>query len=478
MASVGASVGEPEYLADERPRPEAIAAVLDGAFRLRAAQPSVRELTFYDTFDGRLRQAGIELALTDGEPVPDAAHRAAEGRALLALARVRIDFETIAVLDDLDKTVLRIELLSPAGLAPRIRLRALRGYEQEFAEVVARLDLRAAERSLRDEAILAAGGRPAGISAKVAVALDPDDRADAATVTVLTALWEVIEANLEGTLADTDSEFLHDYRVSMRKTRAVLKECKGVFAPASLAHWREEWKWLQQVTGDTRDLDVYIEDFDDLAAMVAEADSAALAPLRSVLGHRRATARRLMVRELRSERAHALASGWAGLLAGLTREPLEARPDAAVSIDTLASRQIATVYRRMLKLGSAIDADSPAEDYHDLRKQGKELRYLLELFGTALHDTAVVKPMVKALKDLQDVLGRHQDREIQGATVRGLADEVVGLPGGPAALIAMGALVRALGADERAARGEFARAFAAFSAKDQRALVKATFGRS
>jgi hypothetical protein len=54
---------------------------------------------------------------------------------------------------------------------------------------------------------------------------------------------------------------------------------------------------------------------------------------------------------------------------------------------------------------------------------------------------------------------------------------VVGLPGGPAALVAMGALVRALGADESAARREFAQAFAAFSAPDQRKRVTATFGR-
>ena len=27
----------------------------------------------------------------------------------------------------------------------------------------------------------------------------------------------------------------------------------------------------------------------------------------------------------------------------------------------------------------------PAEDYHELRKKGKELRYLLELFGAPLY---------------------------------------------------------------------------------------------
>ena len=83
--------------------------------------------------------------------------------------------------------------------------------------------------------------------------------------------------------------------------------------------------------------------------------------------------------------------------------------------------------------------------------------------------------MIKALKGLQDVLGRHQDREIQMVTVRSLADEVSALPGGPATLMAMGVLTERLEADAAAARGEFATAFAAFAAPEQRGLVRRTF---
>src|SRR5205823_2566350 len=104
-----------------------------------------------------------------------------------------------------------------------------------------------------------------------------------------------------------------------------------------------------------------------------------------------------------------------------------------------------------------------------------ELRYLLELFGTSLYPAEVVKPMIKSLKSLQDVLGRHQDREVQVGTLRSLRDELSGLPGGAAALMATGALVERLLSDEQAARQEFAERFAAFSSPSQRALVKDTF---
>jgi CHAD domain-containing protein len=126
-------------------------------------------------------------------------------------------------------------------------------------------------------------------------------------------------------------------------------------------------------------------------------------------------------------------------------------------------------------MGNAIDSDSPAEDYHELRKKGKELRYLLELFGAPLYPREVVAPMVKALKALQDVLGRHQDREVQVAMLRSLRDELAERPGGSGALMAMGALVARLEEDERAARAAFAESFDEFASKEQRKRVKGTF---
>lgn len=466
-----------EYIADHGQSLSAIGAALEGDFTLASVAEGVRELTFYDTFDGLLHAEGVTVAVGGEDEIPARAREIAGSRALLPLASLRVHRQTAALLDELDKTVVRIELVAPEGLKARVVLHGLRGYEAELEQVRAALGLTEARTSLRDEAIRAAGRRPEGISAKVRVELGSGQRADAAVATVLTALWVVIDANLPGTLAGTDTEFLHDLRVCVRKTRAVLKELPGVFPDAPLAHWRAEFKWLQQVSGDTRDLDVYLEDWDDLVALVPDDDRVALAPLKTVLGQRRSAARLLMVRDLRSERAHGLARGWGGFLAALTSLPTGDRPDAEATIGGVAGERIAKVYRRMIKLGEVIDHDSPAEDYHELRKLGKELRYLLELFGQPLSDPQVVKPMVKALKDLQDVLGRHQDREVQAATVRGLADAVVVRPGGAGALIAMGVLIRALGADERAARREFADAFAEFSSRDQRRLVKATFGR-
>ena len=476
--------------------------------------------SYYDTFDGLLHAAGRfavhergRMALVDREtgaeiaamamPLPTQpllGHELGEGklrdallplidvRALLPLVHIHSRMRALDVLDSERKTVVRMALQESAligpgsretPLRPRLRLAAVRGYDEELDYVrhklVEELGFREADQLVVDEAVRAAGGIPGGTPSKIHVKLSVDQRSDAAVCAVLRRLLGVIEANIEGTIADTDTEFLHDFRVSVRRSRAVQRELKGVFPPDQLTAFRTEFRWLQQVTGDSRDLDVYVLEFDSLRKILPQRMRADLDPLLVVLKGRRLTARREMVRELRSERTGRLLHEWGALLAELAERPAAGRPDALRPIGEVAGARILKVYKRMVKMGSAIDSSSPPEDYHELRKVGKELRYLLELFGAPLFPEAVVKPMIRTLKGLQDVLGRHQDREVQVATLSSLRDQVSALPGGPAALMAMGVLVMRLADDEQAARDEFADVFATFAGASQRRLVEETF---
>lgn len=73
------------------------------------------------------------------------------------------------------------------------------------------------------------------------------------------------------------------------------------------------------------------------------------------------------------------------------------------------------------------------------------------------------------------MLGRHQDREIQIAALRELAEDVVTRPGGVEALLATGVLIDRLEEDAEQARGDFADVFKDFSTAQQRKLVRWTF---
>ena len=338
--------------------------------------------------------------------------------------------------------------------------------------LTAAFGLLAPERSLRDEAVACAGSPPEGVSSKVAVPLRRSMRSDVAAARVMRELIAVMDAVMPGTLADTDPEFLHDYRVSLRRARAILRELRSAFDPALLPHVRAELRWLQLQTAQARDMDVYVTDFECLRALAPEQHQAALTPLLTVLQRRRLIAHRTLVGTLRSERADAALAAWSQLLDVAESGATES---GATAIGARASKRIRTLYRRMVARGRAIGPGSAPEDYHALRKQGKELRYLLELFGAPLHDPEVVRPMVKALKRLQDVLGRYQDREVQIAMIGELSEAVAALPGGAGALMAMGVLVERLEADSARARGEFKKVFAAFASDEQRRLVRTTF---
>jgi CHAD domain-containing protein len=451
--------------------------------------------TFYDTFDGRLHAAGLilrhgdrrlalleratgaERASAPAEQAPPKRLLAAdlppalqallapeiEVRALTPRARITARSRRLAVLNEDEKTVVRLDEEAPEGLRARLYATAVRGYDEDLARVRQVLDstleLAETDQPLADEAIVAAGAAPAGVSSKLELQLRAGEPAGAAAEKVLARTREIVGANLPGSLADVDSEFVHDLRVANRRARSLLRQLQAVFPPVPLRDLRDELRWIQQVTGDTRDLDVQLLDFEDYEQREA------LAPLHGVLERRRARAFAAMKRALTSERMTAVLAAWADLRALPDTPPVEA----------VAGERIGKVYRRMVKMGGAIDDQSPPEALHDLRKLGKELRYLLEFFG-GLFAADTVKPMLRSLRALQDVLGRHQDFEVQADTLRELTQEVAERPGGADALLAMGVLIDGLAREQARARAQFASQFDDFAAKPRRQAVAATFG--
>ena len=504
--------------------PPGLLAYLDKRFALIAEPGATRTYTVLDTADRRLAAAEIDLDLEAGrsgarlvlrdhggrapltadvrrprrnryllEDLPAGSLRdrlapIVEMRALLPLANVRVEGHRVRVLNADDKTVARLTIATPMALVagaeavpltPRAEISGVLGYSKPLNRVTAALQrgpkggLVDAPASVADEAIEALGGDPGGIRTKVQVDLRPDQRTDRAAVAVLDDLAGIVEANLPGTLDDLDTEFLHDLRVAVRRSRSVLRELKRAFPPEPLATQRDALRWIQAITGPTRDLDVQLRDWDHLVSAIPVERHAALKPVRALLVRHRANAFRTLRRELRGEAYRQAWDGYRAFLPGDLGPPGD-RPDAERPIIEVAGRRIRKVYRRMVAMGAAIDDASPAEHLHELRKRGKELRYLLELFG-GLWPGQVVKPMVRSLKGLQDVLGVHHDREVQADYLRGLAGELAGTTGGPAALLALGVMVDRLDAEQREARADFADRFEAFASADQQALVAKAF---
>ena len=128
----------------------------------------------------------------------------------------------------------------------------------------------------------------------------PDQAADFAVADALLGYLAELDATVDGIVADVDSEFLHDFRVAVRRTRSVLK-LLGDVLPAGLAdRLGPEFRWLGDVTTPTRDLDVYLLELDSLAATVTHPDD--LTAFGAYVREKRTAAQRALARALRSQR--------------------------------------------------------------------------------------------------------------------------------------------------------------------------------
>jgi CHAD domain-containing protein len=537
---------------DARVWDEVVAGVLDalgtgfGVVPDRGGRPAAaRRRSWLDTFDWRLNRAGLTLeyagrpgggelllsgdaanpALT--QPVngwqaarPHLAHELPDGpvtsrigelvapRALLPVVTVTSSTTTHRLLNEDGKTVARllVERASvpgqpPTPLAPRLTITEVRGYPGA-ARTATRLlsaapGIEPASTPTETEALRAVGRRPGDYSNKVDAVITAAQPASQAAATILLRLLDTVEANIGGVLSDTDTEFLHDLRVSVRRTRSALKLSgdaltgRGGLTEGEAAFFAAEFKWVGDLTTPTRDLDVHLLDFDDTARSLSAAKPDDLEPFRAYLEQRRRKEFRLLTRGLRSARFTSLSRDWrdklttiAGASAKTAGAPVRSGKDRQAAGETtgaLAMERTRAAFAKTVRRGAAITPESPAETLHDLRKRAKELRYALEFFAP-LHDRADQAKVVGELKRLQDCLGEFQDTEVQVGEIRALATAMLAAGEAPAVtLLAMGEVTAGLALRQRAAREDFGRRFAAFAGIDgQRrisALLRGTPGR-
>ena len=249
---------------------------------------------------------------------------------------------------------------------------------------------------------------------------------------VLRRQFATMRAHEGGTRLGEDPEELHDMRVATRRMRSALKFFEDAL-PEEAEHFRRELKFFAGVLGAVRDLDVQIEQLWTWISEADEEDSEHLSKAINVLEKRRAAAREDLLEALDSGRYERFESSFAEFL---QRGPA-AGGYADKSALAVAPYLLSQPYRKWRKAAKRVDETSHPEEYHDLRKKGKRLRYALEFLSGVYGEKATGK-IVKPLKELQDVLGRHQDLFVSGDLLRQLATEGRKLP--PRMAFAMGAL--------------------------------------
>jgi CHAD domain-containing protein len=484
-----------------------LAALARSGFTSGPPRPST--LAVLDTFDGRIADAGLRLELIDGRrlvlrgegevpavvtvatqprvaadvpagPLRRRLARLLDVRALIRLVEVMSQRTEATKRNHAGKvtaavTIHRDALVNGAPFAPGLVVEAseLTGYEKAADELhrqLAGLGLEPIAGGLADLAATSAGIPLGGYEVPVGVALDARTSAIDGFRAVLANLRDAMVTNWDGTIADIDPEFLHDFRVAVRRSRVVLANAGRVLPEGLRARTREDFAWFGEITGTARDLDVYQLEWPDYTADLDAVATEALVPLREHLGALRERAHAELEHDLRSARAATAIEAWSDWLdRPVDPATLGDRGDEPLAVTV--RRRIRRAHRRMIERGRAITPATPAETVHELRKDAKKLRYLIECFG-GLYDKSARAAFVSRLKALQDTLGAHQDAEVHATALRTTADDPQ--RGWSAdTLLAIGQLIERLEQRRLARRAELADRFGAFDSKDTAKALEA-----
>ena len=370
-------------------------------------------------------------------------HRVEDGSGLWQLkiphgaARIELELAGPPARPPVEMTSLLVAFLRGRAPVPVARLRTKRqGVRASGAEIVddavAVLDgqrvtrrfrelevelLEGDERTLRrlEKELRRAGAEPRSLRPKLFEALDFSAALDPIAVPLGASPAEELGAALAeqvrrvllhdpGTRLGSDSEDLHQLRVATRRLRAFLRAGRPLLDEAWAESLRAELGWLGSALGPARDADVLVERMREEVAELGD-DQDAAEPLLAELMANRASVRAVAVEALSSER-------YLRLL-----DRLDAAGEPPLSGVSLPLAKIwHTELKRTRKTFERLSADPPDDELHAARIRVKRARYAAELAAPELGRRG--ERFVAAAKQLQDVLGEHQDAVVAETRLR------------------------------------------------------------
>ncbi len=299
------------------------------------------------------------------------------------------------------------------------------GVEAFVAEMREALGLKLARVSKYGAGLFATGQSPEADSDLGPTRIDASLSLGELAFSVLRRQFAKMRAHEAGSRLGEDPEEVHDMRVATRRMRAAIKLLQD--ALPERARWvRDELKTFAGALGDVRDLDVQLEQIEKWSEGADEEGREALSRTGKALERQREEARGRLIEALDSARYERLESSFAHMLKlGPTRETApgggpDPRSKADEPVLSAGPALLSHRYRKWSKLADRIDEGSDPEDFHELRKEGKRLRYALEFFSQ-VYGEETTSELIRSLKALQDDLGRHQDAIVATERLRELA---------------------------------------------------------
>ncbi len=379
-----------------------------------------KQLLLLDLQTGQLlEQAAPAGQQTIGDmakgPVVDMLLEVSKLRALLPVVEIRLRRDEGRVLDDEGKTLVRFyHLTIGRGRRKLVGMgcaRYLRGYSEAYADLWQWLENCGATTCQNASDIYTGLGITLRqYSAKPEIELLPDTPVKESATLILRAFLKIARQNEKGVIADSDTEFLHDYRVGLRKVRSVLSLCTGVFDAKDSARLKEQLAAVMRTTNGLRDLDVYLLNRGEYHRLVPPSAHNGLQILFDSFAQKRKGEQKKVCSAMQSKGYQRSMENLEKLFA--VGDTIKSGPEAEVQSLIFARRLIMKRYRKVCKTGRDLDEATPDPVIHQLRIHCKKLRYLMEFF-TPLFPLAEIKKLIRSLKLLQDNLGNFNDYSVQ-----------------------------------------------------------------
>lgn len=207
--------------------------------------------------------------------------------------------------------------------------------------------------------------------------------------------YRCVRALEPGVVAGVDPEFLHQYRVNLRRSRAIGESVRTTIRVPGLKKRLTRLKGRARATSDLRDLDVFLESLTETPAPLAARSRQALTRW---LQARREAAHASLCRQLAHPDSAEAMQDWQGFITSRAFKQ---------ALTGISHRRIVSVLIERLdrhdQERAALTSRSGDAAFHDLRKAVKRLRYLAEL------DPRRHRELLSGLKRRQRLLGDFQD---------------------------------------------------------------------
>jgi len=247
--------------------------------------------------------------------------------------------------------------------------------------------------------------------------LHDDEVTAVAIMRMVGQLVEQARAQEEGLIADIDSEFLHQYRVQLRKARSLVSLFKKDLPEPAFHQLKSSLKELSQHTNLLRDLDVFLLDHDHYLTMLPES----LRPgLEQACRHIHRLRKRTWQKVITALDSADYRDKMDEINQAMTAPRLQPR---GKKLKQRVDHHIVRQHRHICTSVSTLSTSCSDDAIHQLRIECKKLRYLLELFAE-LYPRKPLKVLTRELKALQETLGRFNDFTVQHQFLHQLAGEL------------------------------------------------------